>query len=67
MIDLLWGVLLVGGMLGAYYMGARKGEEKIINRKFPPEDMDNPPEISEEEYLKHIKAWTQDGESENSG
>ena len=71
MIDVFQVLILMmmfsGSMLVAFYLGARKGEEKIINRKLEPENMDVPQEPTEEEYLKSINAWKQDGESTNEG
>jgi len=58
-------IVLSGSMLFAFYLGARKGEEKIINRKLEPENMDVPQEPTEEEYLKSINAWMPNGESTN--
>jgi len=56
-------IVTVTGILFAFYLGARKGEEKIINTKSEPERMDIPNEPTEEEYLKSIKAWMPDGEA----
>ena len=64
----IWFVLAtmttVTGMLFAFYLGARKGEEKIINTKSQPEYMDIPDVVTEEEYEKSIKTWMSDGESD---
>ena len=59
----LYTIVTVTGILFAFYLGARKGEEKIINTKSEPERMDIPDEPTEEEYLKSIKAWMPDGET----
>jgi len=57
-------LVTVGAILGAFYLGAMKGEEKIINRRYEPESMDAEPEVTEEEYLKSIGAWKQNAEEE---
>jgi hypothetical protein len=62
MIELGFMLITVGGMLFAFWLGAKKGEEKIINRKYEPESMDVPDEVSEEEYMKTIMAWKPNGE-----
>jgi hypothetical protein len=66
MIELAFMLITVCGMLAAFYLGARKGEEKIINRKYEPEEMDVLPEVTEEEYMKSIGAWKPDAEEANN-
>jgi len=62
MIELACFIVAVAGMLGAFYLGAKKGEEKLINRRYEPADMEIEPDISEEEYMKSIGAWKPDAE-----
>ena len=58
-------VLFVGNGLFSFYMGMRKEQERkmVLPPDFSLEETLNPPEITDDEYIKNLKkSWNSYGE-----
>ena len=62
-MDLIALGMIIAGMWGAFYLGSRKEKDKVfdIDRNLEPEQMDMPPEVSDEEYEKALREYDETG------
>lgn len=67
LVAILQLVVIAGGMLGAFYLGAKKKEDTLFEHKADPEEMDVPKEPTEEEYNAWMLNNGRESEEEAAG